>query len=240
MIVYDRLVLVRIEATPDTVGLEHAIDIVVHLGTVAEPVTDLHGVAFSLTFDETLVQSQGLSIDFDNCVLGTAGVDVLTFQETMFLDGAIDIAVTRNTLVDFQGYGPIVHARIVTTDNLSGYADLPIGVSAITALSSMEEEVLLSAIPDTVVIDPNKVGIVEPEQLDVSVYPNPSNGMVTIEGITEQTKVSVMNSIGQVVFRTSLESDKTRLDLSHLNNGIYILKLETDKTVGVERLRLIR
>lgn len=229
-----------IEATPDTVGLEQAIDVVVHLGTAAEPVTDFHGVAFSLTFDETLVQTQGLSIDFDNCVLGTAGVDVLTFQETMFLDGVIDIAVTRNTLVDFQGYGPIVHARIVTTDNLSGYADLPIGVSAITALSSMEEEVLLSAIPDTVVIDPNKVGIVEPEQLDVSVYPNPSNGMVTVDGITEQTKVSVMNSIGQAVFRTSLESDKTRLDLSHLNNGIYILKLETDKAVGVERLRLIR
>ncbi|MGB1316779.1 MAG: PKD domain-containing protein, partial [Flavobacteriales bacterium] len=151
-----------IEATPDTVGLEHVIDIVVHLGTADQPVADLHGVAFSLTFDEALVQQQGMSLNFDNCVLGTAGADVLTFQKTMFLDGAIDIAVTRNTLIDFDGYGPIVHGRIVTTDNLSGYADLPIGVSGITALSAEEEDVLLSVIGDTVHIDPDKVGIVEP------------------------------------------------------------------------------
>ena len=229
-----------IEATPDTVGLEHAIDIVVHLGTADLPVIDLHGVAFSLTFDENLVTPQGLSINFDNCVLGTAGTDVLTFQETMFLDGAIDIAVTRTTLMDFQGYGPIVHGRIVTTDNLSGYADLPIGVSGITALSSQEEEVLLSGIGDTVHIDPNKVGVVEPEQLDISIYPNPTNGLVTVDGVTGQTNLSVMNAVGQVVFRTNLEADKSRVDLSHLNNGLYVLKLETDKVVAVERLRLIR
>ena len=165
---------------------------------------------------------------------------MLTFQETMFLDGAIDIAVTRTTLMDFQGYGPIVHGRIVTTDNLSGYADLPIGVSGVTALSSQEEEVLLSVIGDTVHIDPNKVGVVEPEQLDISIYPNPTNGLVTIDGITEQTNLSVMNAVGQVVFRTNLGTDKSRVDLSHLNSGLYVIKLETDKAVAVDRLRLIR
>ncbi len=232
--------LLWIEATPDTVGLEHAIDIVVHLGTADLPVDSLHGVAFSLTFDESLVMAQGLSLDFDNCALGNAGVDVLTFQETMFLDGAIDVAVTRNTLQNFQGYGPIAHARIVTTDNLSGITDLPIGVSAVTAITASEEEVLLSTLADTVVIDPNKVGIVEPEQLDISIYPNPTNGPVTLDGISEITELTVLNALGQTVYSTVLERDKTNLDLSHLNDGVYILKLEANRSVAVERLRLIR
>ena len=232
--------LIWIEATPDTVGLEHVVDIVIHLGTAAQPIDSLHGVAFSLTFDESLVMSQGMSVDFDNCVLGTAGSDVLTFQQTMFIDGVIDLAVTRTTLQNFQGYGPIAHARIVTTDNLSGITDLPIGVSAVTAITAAQEEVLLSTLADTVVIDPNKVGIVEPEQLNIRVYPNPTNGMVTVSGFNEYAKVQVFNSIGQVVFETSINSDKSVLDLTELNSGIYVLKLETDKAVGVERLRLIR
>jgi hypothetical protein len=233
--------LLWIEATPDTVGLEHAIDIVVHLGTAAQPVDSLHGVAFSLTFDESLVMSQGLSIDFGNCVLGTEGIDVLTFQETMFIDGVIDIAVTRNTLENFQGYGPIAHARIVTTDNLSGYTrDLPIGLSGVTALTATEAEVLLSVMPDTVVIDPNKVGIVEPEQLEVQIYPNPTKGLVTLAGLTSSTRMAVYNSVGQMVAEYKLNEAKQTLDLSALSNGIYILKLETDKAVAVERLRLIQ
>jgi PKD repeat protein len=233
--------LLWIEATPDTVGLEHAIDIVVHLGTAAQPVDSLHGVAFSLTFDESLVMSQGLSIDFGNCVLGTEGIDVLTFQETMFIDGVIDIAVTRNTLENFQGYGPIAHARIVTTDNLSGYTrDFPIGLSSVTALTATEAEVLLSVMPDTVVIDPNKVGIVEPEQLDVQIYPNPTKGLVTLAGLTSSTRMAVYNSVGQMVAEYKLNEAKQTLDLSALSNGMYILKLETDKAVAVERLRLIQ
>ncbi len=228
-----------VEATPDTVGLEQAIDIVVHLGSADQPIDSLHGVAFSLTFNEAFLTENGFSLDFDNCALGTAGDDVLTFQKSFFNDGALELAITRNTLENFQGYGPIVHARIVTTDNLSGVHDLPIGVSNAFAITASETEVELTTIPDTVTIDPNKVGIVDPVELDVAIYPNPTNGLINVVGVSSGT-VSVLNNLGQTVHSENLTSNHQSIDLSRLPNGVYVLHLRTEKATAVKRIRIIK
>lgn len=227
-----------VEATPDTVGLQQAIDIVVHLGSADQPIDSLHGVAFSLTFNESLLTEDGFSVDFDNCALGTAGNDVLTFQKSFFNDGAIDLAITRNTLQNYQGYGPIVHARIVTTDNLSGVHDVAIGISNAFAITASEAVVDLTAIPDTVVLDPNKVGIVDPVELDVSIYPNPTNGMVTVSGI-ENGELIVFNAMGQSIFQSTIANSKETLNLEHLNAGVYVLQFRTERGVANRRLRIL-
>lgn len=227
-----------VEATPDTVGLEHAIDIVIHLGTADMPIDSLHGVAFSLTFNETLVTENGFAIDFGNNVLGTAGSDVLTFQKNFFNDGALDLAITRTTLENFEGYGPLVHGRIVTTDNLSGVHDLEIGVSNAFAITASEIEVALTAIPDTVTIDPNKVGIVAPVELDVTIYPNPTNGLIRIVGVNTGD-ITVLNSLGQTVHTDVLQSTNQTIDLSRLPGGVYVLHLRTDKATATRRIRVI-
>lgn len=228
-----------VEATPDTVGLEQAIDILVHLGSFEHPIDSLHGVSFSLTFDQELLQQSNLTVDFDNCVLGTAGSDVMSFQKRFFNDGVIDLAVTGNTLENFDGYGPIVHARIVTTDNLSGMHDLPIGISNAFAITASEFEVELTTIADTVVVDPNKVGIAEPEQLDVTVYPNPTNGVLTVAGI-ENAELFVLNAMGQTVHRADILSSKETLSLDHLPSGLYVLHFRTERGVAAKRIRLLK
>lgn len=228
-----------VEATPDTVGLGQYIDIVVHVGTAAQPVDSLHGVAFSLTFNESYLTQNGFTVDFDNCALGTAGTDVLTFQKNLFNDGMIDVAVSRNTLQNFQGYGPIAHARIVTTDNLSGIHELPIGISGVVALSNAETPVELTAIGDVVVIDPSKVGIDEIARLNVAVYPNPTRGIVSIVG-AELSELQILNALGQVVFTTKIMSEQSTIDLSELNDGIYVLCIQNEHGLAVERLRIMK
>ena len=228
-----------VEASPDTVGLEQAIDIVVHLGTAAQPIDSLHGVSFSLTFNESLVSQTGFTVNFENCALGTAGSDVLTFQKNFFSDGVIDLAVTRNTLENFQGYGPIAHVRIVTTDNLSGMHDLPIGLSNVFAITASEIEVELTAMSDTVVIDPTKVGINEAELSHVLVYPNPTNGQVMISGI-ESGRLTVLSALGQIVHSTTISQAITSIDLSGLSDGIYMLRLESEQNVTVRQLKVLK
>lgn len=233
--------LLWIEATPDTVGLEQAIDITVHLATADLPVDSLHGVAFSLTFDETVLSASGSSVHFENGVLGTPGLDVLTFQKILFSDGAIDLAITRNTLENFNGYGPIAHARIVTTDNLSGMHDLPIGISNVFAITASEHEVALSVRPDTVVIDPNKVGIEEGQLRNVLIYPNPATSVVNISGLTGNGVASVLNTMGQEVMATTFRYlDRMALNLSQLADGVYLIQIRTESGITTRKLRLIR
>jgi hypothetical protein len=230
-----------VEASPDTVGLEQAIDIVIHLGTDAQPVDSLHGVAFSLTFDETKLTSNGLSIDYDNCVLGTAGNDVLTFQKNLFNDGMIDFAISRSTLQNFQGRGPIVHARIVTTDNLSGVHAVRFGISGVVALTASENEVELTAIPDTVIIDPTKVGIEENAPSNVLVYPNPATDILNISGLNGTGSIMVFNAVGQEMMTVPFNnSERMKLNLSELVSGVYFIQIRTENGIVTHKLRLIQ
>lgn len=230
-----------VEATPDTVGLEQAIDIVVHLGTADQPVDSLHGVAFSLLFNEMLLSPNGLSVDFDNCSLGTAGVDVIGFRKNLFSDGMIDMAVTRNTLVNWQGFGPIGHARIVTTDNLSGIAALVVNIGGVEALTASEVEVELSTIADTVIIDPSKVGIEENDIENVLMYPNPTTDVLNITGLKGSGTISVLNTMGQETLVVSFQnSGRMVLDLSELVSGVYLVRIKSENGIVTQKLRLIQ
>ena len=68
------------------------------------------------------------------------------------------------------------------------------------------------------------------------VYPNPSTGIVhlTISGLEgRKVEVSIINVIGTVMYRetvTELNERYTKtLDLSKFANGLYYVKLESDK-----------
>ena len=75
------------------------------------------------------------------------------------------------------------------------------------------------------------VAISEVEAKGTAVYPNPTQGRVTItaEGIRH---ISIYNIIGVKVFETTVNSDAFEFDFSGYNAGVYLIRMETAK--GVE------
>ena len=61
--------------------------------------------------------------------------------------------------------------------------------------------------------------------VDVSVYPNPSKGIVNVKVASnlDGLNVKVINAIGQTVIERKIDTENTELDLSDLFNGIYFL-----------------
>jgi hypothetical protein len=63
--------------------------------------------------------------------------------------------------------------------------------------------------------------------VQVSVYPNPASSKVTLA--TEGTRfsgLSVINDLGQTVYRSTLEGDRSKedVDISSLANGHYFIR----------------
>jgi len=232
--------MLRVEATPDTVGLLQAVNITVHLADAAMPVDSLHGIAFTLTFNETLVIADDLAIDFSNNTLGTVGSDVLTLQKPLFPNGEIDVAITRNTLQNFSGFGPLMTARIVTTDNLSGVHELRIGISGVTAITATEAPVLFTTVADTVFVDSERVGINEQSSLDFRVYPNPSQGVFQLEDLAGNVNVEVMDATGRVVEQLQNNGNgKLTVDMSHQTAGMYVMRVWNETGFAVKRIELL-
>lgn len=69
------------------------------------------------------------------------------------------------------------------------------------------------------------------------VYPNPSIGQITIETASGQPHTfSVVNALGEIVFRKTAHAAKEDLDLSHLPKGIYFLKIENEEGSGTIKI----
>lgn len=64
----------------------------------------------------------------------------------------------------------------------------------------------------------------EKAEAALKLYPNPSNGQITIEQEGMQ-KVMVYNALGQLLLNKETSSDALQLDLSRFGNGLYWIKV---------------
>ena len=60
----------------------------------------------------------------------------------------------------------------------------------------------------------------------MKLYPNPSNGQVTVTGLPAMTAVRVSNALGQTLMTATMPANSTdlSLDLSRLPNGVYLVQ----------------
>ncbi len=69
---------------------------------------------------------------------------------------------------------------------------------------------------------------------ELSFYPNPSNGAITIENPkNEKQGLRISNELGQLVRYEIIDPDRNTIDLTELSNGVYFIQLGDSK---VEKL----
>lgn len=68
-----------------------------------------------------------------------------------------------------------------------------------------------------------------PIEKKISVFPNPSTGTLTIQGIdmeqNEILKLNVYNVLGQTIYEQQIKTATVQLDLSTHKKGIYFIQL---------------
>ena len=91
--------------------------------------------------------------------------------------------------------------------------------------------------PSEVILEtPGESMIVRPS---FAVYPNPSNGMVSLyidEVNSNSTSIIVQDMFGKTVLSTSVEVGLSRLNLSNLSAGVYMVTLEDNGSRSTEKL----
>lgn len=132
------------------------------------------------------------------------------------------------------------HARFTKSTSVTSYARfaLPITYSLTTAPDTMVIILLSSSttaaqVNSTMFVDDlalifNTTGITNNKLANssISIYPNPSNGNMTIKSATDLGLVTVYNSLGEVVYNEKINSTQHQIDLSKQAAGIYILQTQ--------------
>jgi len=88
--------------------------------------------------------------------------------------------------------------------------------------------------------DINSITINYPRNSSISIYPNPSNGFLSIEileNYSKNYKLEIYNTIGEEVFESHINNKETEINVSYLPSGIYMLRIiNVDKIIYFNKL----
>lgn len=227
-------------ASADSAGPQTMVTIDVMLGTTAEPIDSIYGIAFSISFDPALIDTSLTTIDYTGSWLGTQGVNMLPFSKILNSSGHVDVAIVGTDHANRSGSGKIATMKIVTTDNLSGITALPMNVMDVNAMRLSGSTITLDTAGDTLVIDPTGVDAIDLNK-HVALYPNPASSaaILLVPGsLTENIKV--IDITGRAIISIDQPSHITQLDLTRLAPGTYHVIVQTTKGNIYRKLNVIR
>jgi hypothetical protein len=82
------------------------------------------------------------------------------------------------------------------------------------------------------------LGLNETEMAVISVYPNPTTGKLTLSNISGNAVYTIVSVSGQVVLSGVVSQALTTIDLTAMENGIYVLQLTQEQ--GLQTIRIVK
>jgi hypothetical protein len=72
----------------------------------------------------------------------------------------------------------------------------------------------------------------------MSVFPNPTTGLITINSLSSNLLIKVYDAKGSLLLTESTSSISTEIDLNEFENGIYFMHISTNDTTFVQKIML--
>lgn len=214
------------------------------LGSLEKPVKELSGLAFSIDYDASIIDSASFRFVPVNSWLGTDSVDMISLQKDLPNEGVFQTAITRTDQTNAQGYGLIGKVTFVTIDDIAGKSftaeQLKLHLSKLDAININQDEIDFYACSDSVIVVQVEASTaLEPTDLlrGVQVYPNPSQGTLFIRSETVLTEtITLMDLQGRTLHHQILNARNAELSLQQLPQGVYLLKGSSKDGTWMEKL----
>jgi hypothetical protein len=234
----------------DTVKTGSTISVPILLGTATTPANGIYGIAFTVKYDPTLIDTSEIGLLLNGSWLGTSGTNLISITKNFSSFGQMDIAIVRTNQQNVSGYGKIAELNFRVKDDVSGqpsgtiYKTLTLETSKLKSISSAEVIIPVNVGKDSVVIkNAGPLGIRQHTHSgSVKVYPNPTSGIINVDiNMVDVKLVRLINILGETVRLISSNiGNKLTIDTESLPQGIYYLSVITSQEMLVKQVNIIR
>lgn len=70
----------------------------------------------------------------------------------------------------------------------------------------------------------------------ITVYPNPTTGMLTLTNVKETTQYTIISVSGQVIGKGEVSANSNAVDMTDVQNGVYLLQVQQGQNVHTVRI----
>ena len=77
------------------------------------------------------------------------------------------------------------------------------------------------------------------ENGEIALYPNPTNGNITIQA-QNMNRITVVSVLGQVVYDAEVDGDEYHINMAQFNAGVYMVRIATENGVSTQRVTVVK
>ena len=190
-------------------------------------IQNCYGIAFDLNYDQTLVKSVNTGVESTTSWLGNNLTEKINFNKIDNNAGIISSSQTRLDHLNKTGYGKLITYKFVLKDTLL-LDKMGFDLNNVIKIDSIGNLTPIIACLDSIDIVQGVVGLKELSwnNTGYSIMPNPFTGLIRINNSNnlKDINIEVMDLSGRILLKEKLDTSK-QINLSHLSNGTYIIKV---------------
>lgn len=232
----------------DSIFEGDTIEIGVMLGRSQAPINNFYGMAFTMLYDSAFIKPGSAKMAFDPCWVGTDSVDMISFfrEDTTILK--YDAALVRTDGVNVSGFGPLGTLTVVMNDDIQakdGFVALSyMDFQDIFAINFQEQELQiggeLSTFHTYIGYD-RTTGLKSIEKAEFMLYPNPAKDVLIIKSYSsEEVAYEIFNLNGTLLLSGNTKNATSSVDISELNNGLYLVKVGSGPDPIIKKLSIVK
>lgn len=206
----------------------------VYLGDAVNPINNVNGVAYTLNYDNSLIETDSVYLDYPISFINVGNQNI-HFHKRNFASSVLYTATTHTTNTNVSGNGKIATVHFKIKSSLTVDAPLNFSISQAKSSNASGTIVPLTVGGASVLAVGASVGLSTYDNFStVTIFPNPTNSVLNIEVnlFNENMNVKVYNALGQIVLTEVFTSKSLQLNTSALTNGIYFINvMSNNKTL---------
>jgi hypothetical protein len=208
-------------APGDTVRLD------VLLGNALQSAANVYGIAFTVNYDNSIVDTNSVRMKYDNSWLGTKDLDMLALSKDFYFQGRTEVALVRTDHTGRSNSGAIAHIQFTIKDDVlkSTNLRLNLSISNVRMIDSAAVELPVSPLPSSVLILPTPTSVNSFENdNEVSIFPNPATDLITVSSLYPIDEMKIIS-----IDSKEIQLDKTQntINVSLLSPGLYCILIES-------------